>query len=156
MNNDKPIKRSPHLIPLSREHHHALLLSWKIEMGFRKGIEPARMKKYADWFYTHHLLPHFEMEETLVFPALGAEHPLVQQALQEHRRLVDLFTGNAPEADAMNAIGEELEKHIRFEERVLFNEIQAHATPEQLEAIGQHHTEDKFEENREDVFWEWQ
>ena len=38
----KPQKRHKALQPLSREHHHGLLLSWKIRSGFnKKGIIPA-------------------------------------------------------------------------------------------------------------------
>ena len=34
----KPQKRHKALQPLSREHHHGLLLSWKIRTGFSKDI----------------------------------------------------------------------------------------------------------------------
>ena len=58
----KPQKRHKALQPLSREHHHGLLLSWKIRSGFSKNIEPKRIRTYADWFFKTHLIPHFEME----------------------------------------------------------------------------------------------
>ena len=41
-----PIKRSEFLKPISREHHHGLLLCWKIRAGLKKGIEPERIKLY--------------------------------------------------------------------------------------------------------------
>ena len=63
----KPLKRHKALIPFSREHHHGLLLSWKIRSGFSKNIEVERIKKYADWFFINHLIPHFELEEKYIF-----------------------------------------------------------------------------------------
>jgi len=59
----KPIKRHESIQPLSRDHHHGLLLSWKIRSGISKGVDINRIKKYADWFYTNHIKPHFGIEE---------------------------------------------------------------------------------------------
>ena len=36
----KPLKRHAGLVELSRDHHHGLLLSWKIRQGLKKEIEP--------------------------------------------------------------------------------------------------------------------
>ncbi|WP_432670650.1 hemerythrin domain-containing protein [Flavobacterium sp. SM2513] len=148
-----PIKRNEFLQAISREHHQGLLLSWKIKTGFKKEVNPLRMKRYTDWYYTTHLLPHFEVEERYIFPILGNEHELVLQALAEHERLVVLFESEIASADNLHSIQKELEAHIRFEERVLFNEIQEVATQAQLEHIRIHHTEEKFVDNLEDAFW---
>ena len=150
---NKPIKRNKLLQPLSREHHHSLLLSWKIRTGFKKNIEPERIKKYADWFFHHHVRPHFEIEEKYIFPILGMDQELVKQAMAEHRRLIRLFSDNDEIEKSLSLLEEELERHIRFEERVLFNEIQQIATDEQLEVFDQHHNEQSFQENTEDEFW---
>jgi len=40
-----PIKRNEALKPLSRDHHHGLLLCWKIRQGIKLNIEPERIKK---------------------------------------------------------------------------------------------------------------
>ncbi|CAM4102028.1 hemerythrin domain-containing protein [Flavobacterium antarcticum] len=149
----KPIKRNENLKAISREHHHGLLLSWKIRAGVKKEVEPIRIKKYLDWFYTEHLLPHFEIEEKHIFPILGNEHELVKKALTEHRRLMRLFESDTDLVKNIHLIEEELESHIRFEERVLFNEIQEVASEEQLEQVRIHHTEEKFVDNDEDAFW---
>ena len=53
----------------------------------------------------------------------------------------------------MKQIEKELEGHIRFEERILFNKIQEVASPDQVKLIDDLHTEHKFEENSEDEFW---
>lgn len=135
-----PITRDEYLAPLSREHHHGLLLCWKIRTGFRKNIEVDRIQSYAHWFYENHLLPHFEIEEKHVFSVLGDDHELVKRALKEHRQLRRLFDSVREEEKNLGLIEEKLEAHIRFEERVLFNEIQAMATPAEMEEISIKHS----------------
>lgn len=46
-----------------------------------------------------------------------------------------------------------LEAHIRFEERVLFEELQNNATASQIETIEKVHVGGKYEENTTDEFW---
>lgn len=150
---NKPIKRHKGLQPLSREHHHTLLLCWKIRTGFAKGISTERMKKYADWFFDNHIQPHFKDEEAFIFPTLGPDHELIKKAIAEHRRLSRLFQEREEIARSLSLIEEELESHIRFEERVLFGEIQKVASEGQLEAISQLHTETEFIDNTRDEFW---
>src|SRR5690606_3210653 len=58
-----PIKRHKALQGVSREHHHGLLLCWKIRTGLAKNISPDRIKTYVDWFFDVYLRPHFELEE---------------------------------------------------------------------------------------------
>ncbi|MEK6480966.1 hemerythrin domain-containing protein [Catalinimonas sp. 4WD22] len=147
------MKRNINLQPISREHHHSLLLCWKIRTGLRKNIALDRIKKYADWFFENHILPHFEIEEKYIFPILDNENELVKKALAEHRRLIRLFENDEEVEKSLSRIEEELEAHIRFEERILFNEIQKVASDEQLKLIDKHHSETKFQENTKDEFW---
>lgn len=149
----KPLKRVKELQQLSREHHHGLLLCWKIRTGFSRNVKPERIKKYTDWFYTKYLLPHFELEEEYVFPVLPSNNEFVKKALAEHRRLRRLFNQRISIEKNLGLIEEELEAHIRFEERVLFPEVQKVASREQLAKIAEIHHEDEFVENEKDVFW---
>tara|TARA_R110000868_G_scaffold147888_1_gene369510 strand:- start:1182 stop:1643 length:462 start_codon:yes stop_codon:yes gene_type:complete len=151
--NHKPQKRHKALQPLSREHHHGLLLSWKIRAGFSKNIEPKRIKVYADWFFETHLIPHFEKEEVHIFTILNEDNDLIKKALADHRRLKRLFTESDDEAKTLSKIEEELDKHIRFEERVLFPEIQKAATEKQLALIEEIHQDDDFIDKLDDAFW---
>src|SRR5690606_31894126 len=100
------------------------------------------------------LKPHFEIEEQYVFPILGIENELVKQALAEHRRLKRLFENENDLSKTNSLIEEELEKHIRFEERVLFNAIQSVASSEQLIQIEIDCADKCFYENLSDPFWE--
>ncbi len=149
-----PQKRHASLQPLSREHHQALLLCWKFRQGFAKGVEPERMMKYAGWFWTTYLAPHFKAEEDVFFPILAKDHPGIIKALKQHKDLKAMFhSKDSDVAYTLRQIAFELEQHIRFEERELFNDIQEKASPVQLESLTKLHTEEKFEENIEDMFW---
>jgi hypothetical protein len=151
-----PIKRNEFLTPLSREHHHGLLLCWKIRTGYRKNIETGRIQDYAHWFYTNHLHAHFEVEEKHVFPILGDGDELVKRALMEHRKLRRLFEAVKVEPKNLGLIEEKLEAHIRFEERILFNKIQEVALPSEFEEMMLKHSDESGAEHAEewaDEFW---
>ncbi|RPG30119.1 MAG: hemerythrin domain-containing protein [Muricauda sp. TMED12] len=149
-----PIKRHSALQGVSREHHHGLLLCWKIRTGLSKNVSTERIKVYADWFYRTYLVPHFELEETYIFPIVGNDHPWVKKALSDHRRLIRLFTSTTADMKTLGQIEETLEQHIRFEERQLFNHVQEMANNKQLDIIEKQHSNEKFNDNISDPFWE--
>jgi len=150
----KPIKRHKALQPLSRQHHFGLLFSWKLRKGFSKGIAPERMMEYANWFYINEIEPHFSDEEKYLFPILDPSHELIERALKEHRRIKRLFLDTEDPERSLHRLEEELDAHIRFEERILFNEIQKVATPEQLAIVEEIHTENEPILEYSDPFWE--
>jgi len=147
------IKRHTSLQEYSKDHHQALLLCWKIKVGLQKGIAIKRIKAYADWFYENHIIDHFIMEEKYMFPVLSSDHELIIQVLNEHKLLLELFTNNNDVENSLTKLHEALKNHIRFEERILFNEIQDAATEQQLKLIEKYHTLEKFEDNLSDPFW---
>ncbi|MBR9853450.1 MAG: hemerythrin domain-containing protein [Algicola sp.] len=149
----KPIKRHSALQGVSREHHHGLLLSWKIRTGLSKNISPERIKKYMDWFFQNYLIPHFELEETYIFPIIGNDHPWIKKALKDHKELTELFTSPIADVSTLGQVEEKLEQHIRFEERQLFNHIQEVANDVQLDLIEKKHHNEKFKDNTHDPFW---
>lgn len=128
----KPQKRAKELHPLSHDHHHGLLLCWKIRQGLKKDIDPERIMKYARAFFTDSIEQHFYEEEKFLFPLLGRDHPMIKKACKDHNRLKRLFLSENDLLKACSLIEEELEAHIRFEERELFNEIQRLAVEGEL------------------------
>ncbi|MBS1733338.1 MAG: hemerythrin domain-containing protein [Bacteroidetes bacterium] len=124
------MKRNEILIPLSKEHHNALILAQVLKRnphGYKGIPEPVEEKiNYAMDFFRHHLLPHFREEEMLITRVQGcneAVDDLCAAIIQEHAILKDMFGGLNSSEDtdaAMHASGELLEKHIRKEERQLF------------------------------------
>ena len=111
------------------------------------------MKTYTDWFYKEHLCPHFEIEEDLIFPILGVTNELVCLALLQHKKLRQLFEKNEDLEVTLEQIEKELTNHIRFEERILFNEIQRVATKNQLDLVAEIHQSQDFIDNTNDPFW---
>lgn len=149
----QPIKRHEAIKPMSREHHHGLLVGWKIRMGLRNEISPARIRKYLNWFYTHHLLPHFMLEEQHLFPVLGPDHEEVQEALSHHYEVHRFFMTEDVSVEDLIAFEQVMTKHIRFEERILFNTIQARADERTLQLLEEHLMDHIFEDNETDPFW---
>lgn len=150
-----PLKRHEALKPLSKDHHHGLLLCWKIREGLKKEIDTKRIRAYTDFFYQSQLRPHFQFEEEEIFSLLGQAHPLVKRAIREHHRLEQLFREDQHVVRALSDIEKELEAHIRFEERVLFNEIQQQVSEDRLQELQK--KEDEVEtpdpDNWNDKFW---
>ncbi len=147
-----PIKRHFSLQPLSRDHHDGLLLKWKINKGISKGVETHRIQKYVDWFFTEHLIPHFKIEEDHLF-SIDAESLSVKKALQQHKELIGLFNVKEKDNAILIKIGDLLEEHIRFEERVLFNELQSKATEAELKEVEALHHSGVSCDLVEDRFW---
>ncbi|MFZ7145709.1 MAG: hemerythrin domain-containing protein [Bacteroidota bacterium] len=147
-----PIKRHTSLQPLSRDHHDGLLLKWKINKGISKGVDVIRIQKYVDWFFKEHLIPHFRIEEDHLF-TIDKESDAVKQALLEHKELIRLFNIETKDEDLLVKIGNLLEDHIRFEERVLFNELQTKATEAELKEIEVLHYKGTSCDLVEDKFW---
>jgi hemerythrin-like domain-containing protein len=154
MTKPTPLKRHDALKPLSRDHHHGLLLCWKIREGLKKDVPLDRIKKYTDFFFTSQLRPHFKFEEEEVFPLLGDSHPMSVRAIKEHSRLQDLFKAEAVK-ETFTSIEKELNDHIRFEERELFRELQETVPEEKLNIINNKEEEviTPDPDDWEDKFW---
>lgn len=150
-----PEKRHHALKPFSNEHNKVLILCSRIEKGLQMAVPPKRIKRYADWLKKDYLDPHFEWERKYVFPILGIRNFRVKRALANHRRLNRLFEETTHLEITLNKIEEELGSYIRFEERILYNEIQKVASSRELQAIEENHRETNFsEEAWEDRFWD--
>jgi hypothetical protein len=120
------MKRHPALIPLSDDHHRALVEARRLRRAADSDEDPElAASAFAD-FYATHSVPHFREEEETLFPlvaGLDEARPLVVEALLDHQRLHALVAelqGSADVRRTMRAIGEQLEAHVRFEERQLF------------------------------------
>lgn len=147
------LKRHIALQPLSREHHFALLLCWKIRRGLELEVSLDRISKYVVNMYNHQLSQHFDIEENFVFPIVDKEHPGVNRAIYDHRTLKRLILMEEHSSKVLNRIEELLEAHIRFEERTLFPEIQQMASEEQWKIITAAHDHPVSELSWNDQFW---
>jgi hemerythrin len=153
------MKRDPHIAPLSRDHHHALLFAWKIRQGLKKSIDIERIRPYVLYFSEHHLEKHFVEEETLLFRNTG--FPLCRQAAEEHRlirQLIKAIRGNgADKRENYSLLADSLDRHIRFEEREVFPYLERHLTAAQLSQVGAElkrlHEEQPADDDYQDDFW---
>ncbi len=148
-----PIKRAKEIQEFSREHHHGLLLGWKIKTGLSKNVAPERIISYIKWFWDNHLEQHFREEERLLFPILGNDHPLIKEVLSQHEEIENRIKNMQASAEFLMDFKTLLDNHIRFEEREVFMKIQEEATQEELQKIKELHKEINFVENTEDEFW---
>ncbi|MGD0507603.1 MAG: hemerythrin domain-containing protein [Terriglobales bacterium] len=135
--------RDPSLVPLSRQHQHALALCVRIERALREGAvdlevwQPEIRQHFAD-----EVQFHFAAEEKVLFPA-ARRFPdlaaLAEELSSEHERLREYFVH--AEQGAMNqgeleAFAKLLSAHIRKEERQLFEDLQKRMRPEELRSLG--------------------
>ncbi|MDB5149861.1 MAG: hemerythrin protein [Mucilaginibacter sp.] len=153
-----PIKRSEHIMALSRDHHAGLLFGWKIKEGLKRNVSFWRIDKYISYFWKAHLKSHFQEEEQLLFCLMDNE--LTRKAQKEHNELADWFllanNGGLRTADEYLLFAELLISHIRFEERELFPYLETELPSEMLECVGEslaklHET--PFTDTYEDEFW---
>lgn len=160
MGSKPPIKRSESIVKLSREHHFSLLFCWKIRQGIKKEIPALRIMEYVRYFWEANLKLHFKQEEDILFESLPQDK-MISRAVAEHTTLKEaisvLFT--IPEDEIINELhrfADQLEKHVRFEERELFPYLEKTLSEEQHQEVSARldaaHN-DPLVDNYEDEFW---
>lgn len=136
------------------KHHKTLFFCWNIRTGIDRGIEMNRIVEYVKWYGEEILFPKLEIEEKLLFTILNEENYLVKRALKEHRRLRRLFKIGTNPMKHLIYIEEELDLHIRFEEKNILPEIETVATQKQLKAINDALEKLPTNADWDDNFWE--
>ena len=134
------MNRHPALAPLSRDHHHALVIAQRLR---RATAETAA--ETAEAFLDHwnaEEKQHFRVEEELLLPAYAAhgdpDHPAIIRMLLDHilirrdaaRARRDAF------ARALHASESRLADHVRLEEHEVFPLIEATIPEPELQALG--------------------
>jgi hemerythrin-like domain-containing protein len=139
------MKRHSSLVPLSRDHHGALMLAQLIKKdapaytGLPTTTEGKA--KYALEFYEAHLVKHFAQEEQML-RSVTRTHPSLElpsaEIFSEHKQLHELFAlmNTVPDKEAvLNQAGHALEAHIRKEERILFPLVEKNCSEEELQQL---------------------
>ncbi len=152
------MKRNEHIVKLTKDHHFTLLLCWKIRNGLKFEVEPGRIKKYVEYFWQHHMQPHFMEEETILFASVKDAE--VQKALDEHAQIAEqikalnAIADNA--VDQLSTLADTVDNHVRYEERELFPHLENVLTTEQLDNIGKQlatNCDPALKDNFADEFW---
>lgn len=136
------MQRSAALAPLSRDHHHALVLARRLTRA--TDADAAQAAGAFAEFLTEHELEHFAIEEAVLLPAANASPRgarLGAQMVQEHAQLrADLnrlrSDAQAPEPSLLHEIGRRLRAHVMLEERELFPYLEQSLSADDLSALG--------------------
>ena len=153
------MKRDKNLVELSRDHHHGLLLGWKVRQGLKLKASEKLIAEYVQYFTKAALVPHFKEEEEVLLKFLPDQDVFKQRTLQEHAEVLKLVQlldspANINSASLLN-IGDLLDRHIRFEERELFPYMEQKLSAEELKEVGAALEEihQPFTENFSNEFW---
>jgi len=137
--------RDRNLIPLSRQHQHALALCVGIDRAM-----PIADSDLAAWqaevaqIFQSEISIHFAAEERVLFPAarkFAELIPLLEELLTDHAALRERFAqakSRTMSATELSAFGQRMSAHIRKEERQLFERMQELMDQEELAVVGQH------------------
>jgi hemerythrin-like domain-containing protein len=135
------MKRHPALFKLSHDHQHGLAAAHTLRHAAETDCASARGAFLSFW--RDEGATHFQIEEEILLPALqglDAGHEPVNRVLAEHaeirRRAADLSDEAALPGDDLRSLGSLLERHIRYEERVLFPLIERSLDDAQLTTLG--------------------
>lgn len=120
------MKRSDALIPLSRDHHHGLAVAQQLRRANQETATNARAGFLSFWQAEGQ--HHFRVEEDVLLPTFArhgpADHEAVVRVLVDHvelrRGAASLKAQPRPALEDLHELGERLQHHIRYEERVLF------------------------------------
>jgi hemerythrin-like domain-containing protein len=133
------MKRSSELTPLSHDHHQALFVAMQLKRAEDRSVAQAfldYLDKAGD--------DHFRIEETILLPGWIASDPnadpeMAVRILSEHldiRVWAARLRSDAYSTEDLNELGGLLDRHIRFEERELFPQIESGLDAEALAALG--------------------
>ena len=135
--------RDKNLIPLSRQHQHALALCVRLDRAIRAGeVDLEAWQSEIAQQFEQEIGLHFAAEEKELFPAaarFSELQPLVEELLAEHALLRDYFGRAAARSLDPRSLGkfaEKLPQHIRKEERQLFEGMQKVMSSQELDGLG--------------------
>ena len=128
------LPREPGIDRLSAHHLHALAVAVLIDRYLKVDPTSERLADLAGkvaGFAEKELFPHFQVEETALFPALRPvldADPLIDELIAHHRKMEELVERLAESSDQERAsllreFGTMLRRHIRMEEVELFRQI---------------------------------
>ena len=132
------MRRDPALIPLSRDHHHALALCVVTRRELNDSNVAAQAARIVREFDAE-IARHFAKEEQVLFPDLQTlMGDLVAELLSEHERIRALVEGlrAAPERAVIEDFIAILPQHVRKEESRLFEDAQRLLSRDQLDQLG--------------------
>ncbi|MFC1749537.1 hemerythrin domain-containing protein [Pseudomonadota bacterium] len=135
------MKRVSEFRALSSDHHRALVFARKAyKFDAKDDADLCRFWGDVELYFRRELVPHFEIEELYLGRQLKSMGHVVlaERLIDEHHELASFFfqKSNRTEVE-LHCFGKLLEKHVRFEERELFELAQKWLTSDDLSALAQ-------------------
>jgi hemerythrin-like domain-containing protein len=135
--------RDKALVPLSRQHQHALALCVRIDRAQPKVEADLELwQAEITRHFQQEIRLHFAAEELVLFPAakeFDELASLIEELSSEHTMLREDFAqaeARSLSVEGMLAFGQRLSAHIRKEERQLFERVQELMSKEEIAALG--------------------
>jgi len=132
------VKRSPALVPLGHDHHHALEAALLLRRATDEDLAAA-IERFRGFWSEHGERRHFEIEEELLLPALAGDEQwdgMADRVRREHEEIRAQAEKVGTVEDA-HALGRLLNHHVRFEERELFELLESRLDAGELVRLGQ-------------------
>ena len=123
-------------MPLGHDHHQALEAALRLRRATTEDLNDA-VERFRE-FWNGCGRRHFEIEEALVLPALQGDEEwdvLADRVRQEHE-LLRTGAESLDTVESAHALGQLLNDHVRFEERELFQVLEARLDPGRLSTLG--------------------
>lgn len=148
------MKRASYLHGLTSDHHHGLVFCTRLKKGIAQNIQPHRLKEYVEWFWQTDLQHHFETEEKYLLFVADTEPEQTNRLLNEHAQLKALFEQKNPDLSTFQDIANLLESHIRFEEQIFFNTVEAHIHADTAQELEKNYPKKQEIPQWHDPFWQ--
>ncbi len=156
------MQRDKNLYPLSYQHHNGLMAVLLLKKGLERKADAGVMGTFILSIWDAELRIHFIKEEVYLHPhvlQIAELMDMYEQMKTEHhqvRKMIDAIRSLQSTEALVNEFHALLEKHIRFEERIMFPFIEEHIQQEQLLALGKQleHLESKACSDYPVKFWE--
>jgi hemerythrin-like domain-containing protein len=138
------MKRDVGLQPLSRQHHDALMACLMIEKGVKKNTDLKVLQDFTRQYWEKDLDKHFMLEESHLVPYLRKKQfpeYIIQSLLRDHellRALSQRILNGGATYKGFLAFSTLLEKHVRFEERLVFEKAQEMIPEQELMQVSSH------------------
>lgn len=133
--------RDKNLVPLSRQHQHALALCVRIARG-RGRVSLEEWQAEIEEQQRTEIELHFQVEEKFIFPEarrVESMRELVEELIRQHATLRALFAkacARSMTEPELREFARQLSAHIRLEERELFEALPREVSPATMARMG--------------------
>lgn len=104
---------------IKTDYHCIYIFSSTLREYLKTETDLEKINQYAQWFWHTYFEEQCTVEEQFFALHLPEDLPDFKKILAQHRRLKRLFTSPKNLFKALNRIEEELDAHLKFEERTL-------------------------------------